>query len=78
MTTGEQVLIVNPIACEAHGVCAELLPELIGLDPWGYPIVPAGPVPEPLIKLARRAVASCPTLALRLTGPPPASRRESS
>ena len=26
-------LRVNPIACEAHGVCAELLPELITLDP---------------------------------------------
>jgi ferredoxin len=67
VVTGPQNLIVNPIACEAHGVCAELLPELIGLDPWGYPIVSPGPVPEPLIKLARRAVASCPTVALRLT-----------
>ena len=25
-------LRVNPIACEAHGECAELLPELIRLD----------------------------------------------
>ena len=33
------VLRVNPIACTGHGVCAELLPELIELDPWGYPIV---------------------------------------
>ena len=32
-------LRVNPILCEAHGVCAELLPDLIGLDPWGYPIL---------------------------------------
>lgn len=77
MTASEQALIVNPIACEAHGVCAELLPELIGLDPWGYPIVPPGPVPEPLIKLARRAVASCPTLALRLTLPPTSGRESS-
>ncbi len=30
---------VNPIACEAHGMCAELLPERITLDEWGYPIV---------------------------------------
>jgi ferredoxin len=59
-------LRVNPIACEAHGVCAELLPELIALDPWGYPIVAPGPVPPPLLGHARRAVAACPTLALLL------------
>ena len=59
-------LRVNPIACEAHGLCAELLPELITLDPWGYPIVAAGPVPSHLLPLARRAVAACPTLALLL------------
>lgn len=70
--TGPWVLTVNPIACEGHGICAELLPELIGRDPWGYPIISPEPVPEPLMKLARRAVASCPTLALRLTASPPA------
>ena len=57
-------LQVNPIACTAHGLCAELLPELITLDPWGYPIMPSGPVPDELIGLARKAVADCPTLAL--------------
>lgn len=60
-------LRVNPIACEAHGLCAELLPELISIDPWGYPVIAPGPVPEPLLPLARRAVALCPTLALLLT-----------
>lgn len=57
-------LRVNPIACEAHGVCAELLPELISQDPWGYPVVSDRPVPPALLKLARKAAASCPTLAL--------------
>ena len=38
-------LRVNPIACEAHGMCAELLPEWIELDDWGYPIVASGPSP---------------------------------
>lgn len=61
-------LRVNPIACEAHGVCIELLPELITADPWGYPIIAPGPVPGQLLPLARRAVAACPTLALRLHG----------
>jgi ferredoxin len=59
-------LRVNPIACEAHGMCAELLPEMITADPWGYPIVAPGPVPEDLLPLARRAAAACPTLALLL------------
>ena len=35
---------VNPIACEAHGMCAELLPERITLDEWGYPIVDERPL----------------------------------
>ena len=30
---------VNPIRCDAYGMCAELLPERITLDDWGYPIV---------------------------------------
>jgi ferredoxin len=57
-------LRVNPIMCTAHGMCAELLPEFITLDPWGYPIVPDEPVPEELSGLARKAAAVCPTLAL--------------
>lgn len=59
-------LAVNPIACDGHGICAELLPELVRLDEWGYPILKAGPVPGHLLPLARRAVRLCPTLALRL------------
>lgn len=59
-------LKVNPIACTGHGVCAELLPEIIELDPWGYPILRSGTVPPPLIGHARRAAVTCPTLALLL------------
>ncbi len=62
-------LRVNPIACRAHGLCVELLPELISADPWGYPIIAPGPVPEQLLPLARRATAACPTLALLLASP---------
>ncbi len=57
-------LRVNPIACTGHGMCAELLPELIRLDPWGYPLLTDKPVPAGLADHARRAVAACPTLAL--------------
>jgi ferredoxin len=59
-------LAVNPIACTGHGICAELLPELIMVDEWGYPMLPASAVPAELLPLARRAVRLCPTLALRL------------
>jgi ferredoxin len=59
-----QRLRVNPIACTGHGVCAELLPELIELDPWGYPIVLRADLSDQVLAHVRRAVASCPTLAL--------------
>jgi ferredoxin len=59
-------LRVNPIMCEAHGLCAELLPELIRLDDWGYPIIDHPDVPPQLEDLARKAVDVCPTLALLL------------
>ena len=55
---------VNPIACVGHGMCAELLPEIIQLDRWGYPILSSAAVPRPLAEHARRAVQACPTLAL--------------
>jgi ferredoxin len=57
---------IDPIKCEAHGLCAELLPERITLDEWGYPLIDQAPVPPGLEDLARRAVSACPTLALRL------------
>jgi ferredoxin len=59
-------LRVNWIACEAHGMCAELLPERITLDDWGYPIIDERPIPPELEAHARRAVDVCPTLALAL------------
>ena len=59
-------LRVNPIKCEAHGLCAELFPERVSLDEWGYPIVDSEPIPRELEEHAERAVASCPALALML------------
>ena len=57
---------VNPITCEGHGLCAELLPERIELDDWGYPIVDGEPIPYELLAHAREAADACPKLALRL------------
>jgi ferredoxin len=59
-------LRVNPIACDGHGLCAELFPERIALDDWGYPIVDAAPIPRSLEQHAQRAIDTCPVLALRL------------
>jgi ferredoxin len=55
---------VNPITCEAHGMCAELLPERITLDEWGYPLIDGEALPRSLLSHARRAAAACPTFAL--------------
>ena len=57
-------LRVNPITCDAHGMCAELLPEHIALDEWGYPLIADSEVPAELLSLARRAANACPTRAL--------------
>jgi ferredoxin len=54
-------LTVDPIACRGHGLCAELLPEVVDLDEWGYPILRAKPVSD---AAARRAATACPALAL--------------
>ncbi len=69
-----QRLRVDWPRCHAHGLCHELLPEVVGLDEWGYPVV-TGDVPEHLDQLARQAVSACPTLALRLVEVPAASAR---
>ncbi len=57
-------LRVNPIACEAHGMCAELLPERITLDEWGYPVIDGAPLEPRLLDHAKRAAQACPTFAL--------------
>jgi ferredoxin len=59
-------LSVDPIACTGHGACAELFPERIELDDWGYPMLDDTPIDDAELVHARRAVAACPTLALRL------------
>ena len=57
-------ITIDPVACDAYGYCAELLPEFISLDEWGYPIVEDRSVPTHLNALVRRAVRDCPTRAI--------------
>ncbi|MER5827147.1 ferredoxin [Streptomyces mirabilis] len=59
-------LEVDWTACQGHGLCAELLPEHITLDEWGYPLLGEAPLPPTTLKRARRAAADCPVLALKL------------
>jgi len=59
-------LRLDPIACDGHGVCAELFPERVRLDDWGYPILDDAPIDHRLMPHARRAVEACPVIALRL------------
>lgn len=57
-------ITINPIACDGHGMCAELLPELIYLDDWGFPVIREKQIPRDLLEIARKAERICPTLAV--------------
>ncbi len=59
-------LRVDPIACDGFGYCAELLPERIGRDEWGFPLLAPGVLPPGLLDAARRCVVSCPRNAIVL------------
>lgn len=53
-------------ACQARGLCHEVAPELITLDPWGYPLLPTEALDGARLDLAQDAVHACPRRALRL------------
>jgi ferredoxin len=59
-------VVVDPLACEANGVCAGLVPEVFELDDNDELHIPAAEVPDRLADSVRHAVASCPKAALRL------------
>ncbi len=61
-----QRLRVDPIACDGTGVCAELFPERVRLDDWGYPIIDPTRFDDQLLPHAQRAVKNCPKLALTI------------
>ena len=67
-------IAIDRIKCDGHGLCAEILPELIRLDDWGYPIIAPGPIPDHLLAHAQKAVTACPVLALALNRAEKAAR----
>lgn len=64
--SGDLRLQVDWILCDGYGLCGDLLPDLIDLDDWRYPLVDSGPVPRKRMHDAQRAVDCCPVKALRL------------
>jgi len=56
----------HPIRCTGHGLCAEIFPQRVELDDWGYPVISLDPIPPEMLQWAARAVAACPERALRL------------
>ncbi|HET7449512.1 MAG TPA: ferredoxin [Gaiellaceae bacterium] len=66
----ERTLRVDPIACDGHGLCAELFPERVSLDDWGYPIIDPTPIPGALERVGSRAIRQCPKRALAWSNRP--------
>jgi ferredoxin len=67
-------LRVDWIRCDGYGLCGDLLPDLIGLDEWRYPILPAGPIDRDRLHDVQRAIDCCPMKAL-IVEPVPVDRR---
>ena len=71
-------LVIDWVACDARGLCTELLPELLTKDDWGYPLsrsADSSPLVPPVLREhATRAVRECPQLALRLSRERPGER----
>ena len=62
-------LVLDPAKCDGFGFCAELLPEMVSLDEWGFPIIADAEIPESLLRGARQALKLCPRRALFWTEP---------
>ena len=52
--------------CDGHGLCAALVPEVVSLDEWGFPIIAGGGLDSETERHARRAALACPALVFRI------------
>ncbi|WP_327418152.1 NADH-ubiquinone oxidoreductase-F iron-sulfur binding region domain-containing protein [Streptomyces sp. NBC_01233] len=59
-------LVVDWTLCKGHGLCVDILPDVVRLDADGFPAQASMPVPGRLRPKALRAVRRCPALALRI------------
>lgn len=56
---------IDSIKCDAYGACADICPDLIELDEWGYAGLRNSPeVPPEQERQARLAIAACPEEAI--------------
>jgi len=62
----DQAFRVDWILCDGYGLCGDLVPDLIDLDEWRYPILDGQPVARDRMGDAQRAVDCCPMKALQL------------
>jgi ferredoxin len=62
-------LRIDATKCRGIGMCAYLVPSLIDVDDWGYPVLPRQPLGGAEVRRARAAVAACPRLALFVARP---------
>jgi ferredoxin len=65
-------IVIDRSACQGHGRCYDLAPEVFGADDEGYVevLVPGDDVPAELEGAARSAVANCPERAITTTSGP--------
>ncbi|MCZ4101205.1 oxidoreductase [Streptomyces sp. So13.3] len=59
-------LLVDWTRCQGHGLCMDVLPEIIQLGADGYPEKASMELPGRLRPKALRAIRRCPALALRI------------
>ncbi|MER5933593.1 NADH-ubiquinone oxidoreductase-F iron-sulfur binding region domain-containing protein [Streptomyces sp. NPDC002054] len=59
-------LVVDWTLCKGHGLCREILPDVVRLGADGYPAEASMPVSKRHRPKALRAVRRCPALALRM------------
>lgn len=57
-------LAIDPAACDGLGMCAHQAPDLIALDPWGYPVISGDELDAAQVDQATRAIRACPRKAL--------------
>lgn len=59
-------VVVDPVACDGVGMCAHVAAGVIGLDRWGFPVLPGRPVDGRDLRVVRAAQRACPRRALHL------------
>lgn len=60
------ILQIDGTVCQGHAQCQIVAPSLFSADEWGHAIALSDNVVAEQLKLARKAVASCPERAIQL------------